>query len=227
MTQPATAQERRTLVSAMEAARGERNTTLDMMLPLDRDDENSSDLDDIVRRDCTVIEEDMFLSQHISSSLAALPELLRLRNAKVTSCHWTADELFENRRLVVSCGFKKHLSSMFDRNLSTTRAGVRTISRELLSLNDHLDPTIATEFLPTLRRIATLERSRDAEHKAQQLLDPRRETSTRSTRLQTRTARKHHFDSISKKLAWDEAPQSTEVVADQLAQSLLTYNSTF
>jgi hypothetical protein len=225
MTRPASAQERRSLLSTMKSARGERNSKSEVTAPVDKEDENVSDLDDIIRRDCKVSEEDMFLPQQIPPFLAALPDLLREHNADVSSYNWTADQLFDKRRHAVSDWFKMCLSLMFDRNLQTNRDSGRTISRELLSLNDRLEATASTEFLPTLRRIAMLERSRDAEHHQQQISDPRA-ANIRSSRLQARSARKHYFDTISKKLAWDEGPLSTGDLAQSLAQNLLTYIDT-
>jgi len=221
MTQPNTASERRSLCVAMESARGEKNPKPDIVLLLDKEDETSNDLEDIVRRECITSEEDMFLSQPISPSLVDLPRILRNQNNKLTHDHWTEDEFFKKRRQIASTRFCKQLSSMFDGNLQLSRVGGRTICRDLLRLNDRLDETVTTEFLPFLRWIAVLERSRDAEYDAQQP-SHRPVTGTRSTRLQTKALRKHYFDSISRKLGLSDA-SSTEETTNNMAQDLLRY----
>ena len=253
MTRPGTAPERRLLWSTMESARGEKNPNPDIALApillLDKDDEYSNDLDEMVRRGCTSpSEEDMFVVPPISPHIEVLPHLLRfvLRRRQrrpengvgstIIDDSWTADAIFEQQRQTTSARLGDYVSGLFDRTLptpGTSRVGGRTISRELLRLNDRLDATVATEFLPTLRWMATLEQSRDAEHhhhqQQQSSMDPATSTTTRttitrsSTRLQTQSARKHYFDTLSRTAGWQPEARSTEELAHLMAQDLLLY----
>ena len=247
MTRPGTAPERRLLWSTMESARGEKNPKPDITLVpsiiLDKDDENySNDLEEMIRWGGShVSEEDMFLLSPISPIIEGLPHLLRrllpLRqqeeNGKGSNdVPWKADEVFEQQKQQTSARLSEYLSDLFDCTLPTpgTRVGGRTVSRELLRLNERLDAIAATEFLPTLRWLATLEQSRDAEHHQQQQqpsfdLPPRTmSTTTRSsTRLQTQAVRKHYFDTVSRKVGWQQEARSTEELAHSMARDLLQY----
>lgn len=226
MTHPATAQERRAIRTTMHTARGELNPSPDVMVPFDKDEESSTDLEDIVRRECRVSEEDMFMPRQDSSSwLAVLPEILRCRNPYAPKYSYTSIELFKSHRRQRADWFQHCLTSMFDSNPQFSRVGSRNLCRDLLMLNGTVSATILTDFLPTLRYMATVEQSLDIlHHQAGQETDTSQRTSSRSTRRQTRALRRHHFDTISKKLALDSGLQSTSQFCQSMASDLLHYN---
>jgi hypothetical protein len=223
MVRPTTAQERRSLNSWMEASRGEKSSTVHVTTNPERDEEGSSDLDDIILREHRISEEDMFLPQPLPILLDSLPHLLHTtQNAAAYKQNWVSDQLLENCRETNSLRMQTWLSNLFGRSLQLTKARVRPPSRELLLLNGNLEAVTVTDFLPILCRMGALEESFEALES-----DASNETTTeksrRTTRRQIRNGRSHYFRTFSLKLQFDEAQMSSNELGRSMAAALLTY----
>lgn len=226
MTLPRNAQERKSLNDGMVAARGGQSSMIELTVaPADKEDDSSDNWEDNLRTESNTTEEDMFLPRRLPILLEALPQLLRISKCSAWyNSNWTSNHFLDQRRHETTTRLQFWLSALFDQSLQSTKYKARPTSRELLQLNGRLDVTATTEFLPMICRIGALEESLDALERStssEERAAPG--NSRRATRLQTRNARRHYFDTISRKLDLDEAALSTTDLGLSMARCLLTY----
>ncbi len=226
MTLPTTGQERRSLCEMMETTRGKAMSTPDLGLiaPTDKIEDALDDLDDIVRRDYNVSEEDMFCPQPLPILLESLPQILRAsRHSDFWNRNGTSNQLLQQRQLKRTTFFQSCTSTLFDQNIHPLKGKLRSISRELLQLNGKFDVIMATEFFPMLCRIGALEENFEALERQRD--KPVDDSCRRTTRRHARNMRRHYFDSLSRKLEWDEASMSSSDLGQAMAKTLLTYKA--
>jgi hypothetical protein len=185
----------------------------------------SEDIDDIFRSEGLGAEEDVFLAQNVPASLLSLPCLLREARCPANwNKSWTNDHLLERRRQEQAHKLCDLLSYILPDALWPRRSR-HASDRWTLGLclpEDAMDPKVYLEFLPTLRRIAAVEKA--AEYAFNLKSDeedpvPKR----RSTRRATKATRSHYFDSISRALKLDLSDLSASEVGSRLAPTLLRY----
>jgi len=221
MVQPKTSSERRSLNESMAAARGGQASWLELPGTAEKEEETTNDWDDTLKSECTATEEDMFLPQRLPMLLETLPQLLRRSKCStISDGHWTSNQLLNQRRHACSVQLQSWLSALFGRSLQLNKIKVQPISRELFLLNGILDVTATTDFLPTICRMGALEESLEALERRTSGVDTVKGTTRRATRRQTRNARQHYFDIISKR---DDATLSAEELGRSMASALLTY----
>lgn len=233
MTFPGTTHERRALANCMKSARGSHSMAVGpTVLPEKDGSVDPDEWEDVIKRSNILEEEDMFLPRTVPILLESLPQLLRTVGdyAERNQSCWSDNQLLEQRRDEQQVRMRGWISTMFDpsTSMSTSRSKIRTLSRELLLLNGSMHSVLITEFLPTLRRLAAIEASVESVQGGD---SPERDvearSSRRATRLQARNARKHYFDTISRKLELDDADVSSSQLGQAMAQSLLNYDAPY
>lgn len=189
----------------------------------DKNEEIADDLDDIARRDSNGWEEDMFLPQPLSALCESLPHLLRKPHQAVLTNHdWRSNQLLRQRQSERLIFVQTCLSALFDPNFQPAKGKARMISRELLVLNGKVEKAAVTDFFPILCRMGALEESMEAVERESK--DSSDDTCRRSSRRNARNSRRHYFDSLSRKLEWDEGDISASDLSQMMIKTLLTYN---
>jgi hypothetical protein len=181
----------------------------------------SEDIDDIFRSEGLGSEEDVFLAQNVPACLLSLPCLLREARCPANwNKSWTNDHLLERRRQEQahkSCDLLSYV-------LPDVVWPKMSLTLGICLPEDAMDPKVFLEYLPTLRRMAAIEKA--AEYAFNLKSDdedpvPKR----RSTRRSTKATRSHYFDSISRALKLDQTDLSASEVGSRLAPTLLRYES--
>lgn len=183
----------------------------------------SEDIDDIFRSEGIGSEEDVFLAQNVPASLLLLPCLLREARcpANWNNC-WTNDHLLERRRQEQAhklCNLLSYILPDAVWPKMSCHASDRLTSGICLP-EDAMDPKVFLEYLPTLRRIAAVEKAAEyAFNLKSDEEDPA--PNRRSTRRSTKATRSHYFDSVSRALKLDLTDLSASEVGSRLATTLL------
>ena len=224
MTRPSGTLERRRLYTTMTLSRGTMEVD-GAHATADKEDE-SEDLDDIIRRESGRSDEDMFLPQPIPSLIQSLPSLLQ-KSRKIASYqqNWTSDQLLERKKLQSLNNHRKWISRIFPPamqvKVSCRGFGVFSVEESLL-LEDMMDIKLLLEYLPALRRIGCVERA--IEHLLRESGEEQPITSRRTTRRQAKTARYHYFDKLAGQHRSDDLKQESSNIGALMAESFLVYD---
>lgn len=185
----------------------------------------SEDIDDTFRSEGLGSDEDVFLTQNIPASLLSLPCLLREARCPANwNISWTNDHLLERRRQEQAHKACDLLSCILS-DAVWLKMSCHVSDRLPLGFclpEDAMDPKLFLEYLPTLRRIAVVEKAAEyAFNLTSDEEDPA--PKRRSTRRTTKATRSHYFDSISRALKLDQADLSASELGSRLAPTLLCY----
>jgi hypothetical protein len=223
MTMPSTARERRELHAWMATSRGDCLSGRDggVNAPAEQEDEELDDLEDIIRRECAISDEDMFLPRPVPTLIESLPSLLRQsRKCSSYQQNWTSNQVLDRKQIQSSVAMQQWVSYVFGET-GQGKVFSRRTSQELLLLNGTMDASVSLEFLPTLRRICVMERAAEC---LETKTGDQPVTGRRTTRRQALARRHHYFDAHSKKLRLDEADLTSSELGSLMADALLIYD---
>lgn len=220
MTFPHSALERRQLCAASELSRGKTFIGLDCASN-GCEKVEADDFD--VQRECTRLDEDMFLPRPLPPLIKSLPSLLRkCSNEERHQKHWTSNQILQ-RKQKVNYEQSQRWACQILPPTSRAKAFYRGFGPEkTLLLEGSMDSELVSEYIPMLRRIAFLERVHEL---AARESGDEQAKNRRTTRRSARSARQHYFDKLSKQ-QWEESDPTSSKIGTLMADSLLVYDET-
>jgi hypothetical protein len=171
-------------------------------------------------------DEDMLLPQDIAVSIQSIPYLLMGGHGKESQgkIGWTSLVQLEQTQTEYLAKAAKLMVCIIPDKLQpkVSCRGFGASQTESLLLEDNIDPRLVLDYLPTLRRMAVLERAAEEAYK-ESTSDQAVATTRRKTRSSTKASRWHYFDCLSQPLKHDNAELDTSQVGSSLADGLLKY----
>jgi hypothetical protein len=226
VTAPRGARERKLIRAVMTSMRGFSSQPTLMQAEKD-EGMDPEDLDAFsINETILGADEDMFLPQHIAVPIQSIPYLLRgghgtesqgkIGCTSLVRLEQTQAEYLAKAAKLMRCIIPDQLQP------KVSCRGFGASETESLLLEDTIDPRLVLDYLPTLRRMAVLERAAEEAYK-ESTSDQALAATRRKTRSSTKASRWHYFDCLSQPLKHDSAELDTSQVGSSLADGLLKY----